>query len=263
MNELLNQLDPKARKGSKPRCHWLTHGKPDVVARRLTSLSEPWATVNASDRWMPDGFDHTDEAQLHDAPRLLPPDVGRQLAEWWLPADRLRATTPNLDIASTCTIEGRAGYMLVEAKAHDEELINESVGRKLPETASEGRKASHQTIGAAIEAARAGLSEATGLSWNINRDSHYQMSNRFAWAWKLTELGYPVVLVYLGFLQASEMKGKGNPFPDHAAWESLVLEHSVPLFPPQVWNRRWMVNDVPLIPLIRSMEVSYSEAIPV
>ena len=28
------------------------------------------------------------------------------------------------------------------------------------------------------------------------------MSNRFAWAWKLADLGVPVVLVYLGFFRA-------------------------------------------------------------
>jgi hypothetical protein len=31
------------------------------------------------------------------------------------------------------------------------------------------------------------------------------MSNRFSWAWKLCTLGYPIALVYLGFIDATEM----------------------------------------------------------
>jgi hypothetical protein len=65
----------------------------------------------------------------------------------------------------------------------------------------------------------------------ISRDSHYQMSNRFAWSWKLAEYGIPVVLVYLGFLNASEMVDRGDPFANQDSWESLVMAHSSPLFP--------------------------------
>jgi hypothetical protein len=82
------------------------------------------------------------------------------------------------------------------------------------------------------------------------------MSNRFAWAWKLTELGIPVVLVYLGFLKADEMRGRGKPFADAADWEHLVKEHSQPLFPPEIWGRQWTCGRRPLIPLIRSIDLS-------
>ena len=129
----------------------------------------------------------------------------------------------------------------------------------LSNDASEGRRASHLTISDAIEQARIGLGEATDLPWAISRDTHYQMSNRFAWSWKLTELGFPVVLVYLGFLRADEMVDRGLPFPDHAAWEALVHEHSSPLFPSQVWNRRWLVNNVPFIPMIASTSQALEE----
>ena len=54
------------------------------------------------------------------------------------------------------------------------------------------------------------------------------MANRFAWSWKLTELGYPVILVYLGFLRAEEMQkgGEQEPFDNHAHWECLVKAHT-------------------------------------
>jgi hypothetical protein len=205
---------------------------------------------------MPEGFERRTEAQLHQALRLLDHDRCRRLAEWWLPPEWQDATTPNFDIASTCTIDGAQGLLLVEAKAHDEELNAEIAGRKLLADAPDSRKASHATINDAIVSACAGLCETTSLTWKISRDSHYQMSNRFAWSWKLVALGLPVVLVYLGFLNAHEMAYRGEPFASHDAWERLVRSHSAPLFPDQVWNHRWLVNGVPFIPIIKSIEQS-------
>jgi hypothetical protein len=203
---------------------------------------------------MPQGFDDHEEAQLHRAPRLLNPKISEKLQSWWLGPVSRSTRTPNFDIASTCTIEEASGLLLVEAKAHDEELNNETVGRRLKPNEPKSRIMSHQTIGAAIAQARAGLEEATALPWKISRDSHYQMSNRFAWAWKLTDLGIPVVLIYLGYLKADEMKDRGKPFANYAEWEQLVKSHSEPLFPSQVWDQRWLCNGQPFIPLIRSSE---------
>ena len=254
MSELLQRLKPRERRGSKPRCHLLTHGSADEVAARLTSLAAPFARVSAGDRWMPQGFDEPEEAQLHRAPRLLDPEIGTQLGEWWLAPASRRARTPNFDIASTCTIGEASGLLLVEAKAHDAELNKESAGRSLTADASDDRRASHVTIAAAIRAACSGLSEATSLTWRIARDTHYQMSNRFAWSWKLAALGIPVVLVYLGFLKADEMIDRGQPFASHEDWERLVKAHSRALFPPEIWGRNWVVKGQPFIPLIGSIE---------
>jgi hypothetical protein len=90
------------------------------------------------------------------------------------------------------------------------------------------------------------------------------MSNRFAWAWKLTDLEIPVVLVYLGFLGASEMRDKkSNPFADAAEWETVVKRHSQALFPAEVWGQRWTFGGHPFIALIRSREVPLNELAPV
>lgn len=262
MSSLLEPLKPKERRGSKPRCHLLTHGSPEAIAARLTALIAPLASVASSGHWMPQGFVDLEEAQLHKAPRLLRPALSARLGEWWLPAGSQDAMTPNFDIASTCTIDCSPGLLLIEAKAHERELLNTAAGRELAEDDSTGRKESHATIGAAIKEAQVGLEEATRLTWRISIDSHYQMSNRFAWSWKLATLGIPVVLVYLGFLKANDMSKPGEvPFADAGAWEALVRSHSAPLFPGQVWDRRWSVNGVPFIPLIRSLEVSLDEAI--
>ncbi len=254
MSDLLLRLKPKERRGSKPRCHLLTHGSADEVAARLTSLATSFARVSAGDRWMPQGFDEPEEAELNRAPRLLDPGIGAQLGAWWLAPASRGARTPNFDIASTCTIDDRPGLLLVEAKAHDAELNKEAAGRSLTADASDDRRASHETIAAAIRSACSGLGEATSLPWRIDRDTHYQMSNRFAWSWKLTALGIPVVLVYLGCLKADEMIDRGQPFASHEDWERLVKAHSRPLFPPEVWGRNWIVNGQPFIPLIGSIE---------
>jgi hypothetical protein len=41
MSELLKRLGSKERRGSKPRCHWLTHGPAEAVASRLTASRSP------------------------------------------------------------------------------------------------------------------------------------------------------------------------------------------------------------------------------
>ena len=80
------------------------------------------------------------------------------------------------------------------------------------------------------------------------------MSNRFAWAWKLTELGIPVVLVYLGFLNANEMGDQGRPIVDQKDWERIVKSHSEKLIASEIWGRRWICNGHPFIPLVRSVD---------
>lgn len=248
------ELRSNAQRGSKPRCHLLTDGAPEVVAARLTALATPFATVSASDHWMPRGFADIAEAELDKAASFLSEAQRGQLAAWWLPAGHRGARTPNFDIVSTCAVNGRPALLLVEAKAHAQELEGEAAGRQLPKDATEERKASHPAIGQAIEEARAGLAGATGLPWGISRDSHYQMSNRFAWCWKLTTLGVPVVLVYLGFLDALEMADQGAPLATAREWEQLVLRHAEGLVPREAWGRSWAVDSVPFVALIASAQ---------
>ena len=249
---------PKDRSGSKPRCHWLTHGTQEQVANRLTGLAEPWGTVSADDRWMPEGFCRVEEARLNRASKLLPKRDRDKLRDWWLAVPG-GANTPNWDIASTCTVDNAKGILLVEAKAHNEELNKERAGKSLAPNSLDNSKRNHEQIGKAIEKANNDLAEQTGYWWTLARDYHYQMSNRFAWAWNLTELGYSVILVYLGFLNAEEMcKGREQrPLSDHAEWECLVKGHSQSLFSGEVWNRQWNVNGQVFVSRICSLEMAY------
>ena len=176
------------------------------MASRLNVLAEPWASVSSDDCWMPEGFCRTQEAELDKAIRLLPRQGERdKLRSWWLVVSSRNTRTPNWDIASTCTIDGRKGLILVEAKAHDTELYNETGGKSLDVSATANSRRNHAKIGKAIDEANVGLADQTGRRWSLSRDNRYQMSNRFAWSWKIAELGYPVVLIYLGFLEAEEM----------------------------------------------------------
>ena len=251
MDNLLEKLGRGQRKGSKPRCHWLTHGSPEQVASRLNALAAPWGSVSVADHWMPEGFDQVDEAQLHQAPRLLSPQDCEKLGDWWLAEQGYSSRTPNWDIASTCTVAGVRGLLLVEAKAHTQELkVDDQVA---------GSLANRERIAGCIEEANAALVDRTGLDWALSHEHRYQMANRFAWSWKLTELGYPVVLVYLGFLGAEEMrKGREQtPLMNHAEWEGLVRAHSEPLFPAGVWDRQWCIRGQAFYPRICSIKTRY------
>lgn len=248
------KLGSKEQRGSKPRCHWMTEGSREVVSSRLTAMVAPWAQVSAHDRWMPVGFDRIEEAQLDKAANLLEPTVRFGLARWWLPVGKEYARTPNFDIASTCTINGRRGLLLVEAKAHAEELHKESAGRLVDQDSSEERKASHGSIGKAIAEANLNLKATTNLPWGISRDTHYQLSNRFAWSWKLALEGVPVVLVYLGFIRADEMADKGAVLADGNMWEHLVRTHSHGVVPVEAWEHPWVISGTTLTPLVRSVE---------
>lgn len=247
-------LPKKKRRGSLARCLLLTEGKRQEVASRLNGISAPKGSVDPSRHlWAPEGFGRPDEAKLGETAPFLCAEDRETVTAWWL-AVRPRANTPNWDVVSQITIEGREGLLLVEAKAHLHELKGEERGKPLKAEPSANSDLNHKRIGVCIAEASVGLSTATGLDWNLSRDHHYQMSNRFVWAFKLAEMGIPVVLVYLGFLNAGEMEDCGTPLASAEQWEACVLEHSASLFPAQVWGRRWDINGVPLFPLIRSVD---------
>jgi hypothetical protein len=241
-------------------------GDKTIVADKLTKLvGLPDVHFGAEDFWMPKGvpvlnthgewdMDPIEEAKLGESIRFLPDDQREKVTGWWL-AVRKRANTPNWDIASTCTIGGKAGLLIVEAKAHHAELKTD--GKKLDEKASDNSRRNHGQIGRAITEASLGLNEEMA-GWNLSRDSHYQLANRFAWAWKLASMGIPVVLVYLGFLGATEMKDIGEPFVDCADWSRVVLEHSQNVVPEQVWGRGIKIDGTIMTPLIRVLKQEFS-----
>jgi hypothetical protein len=251
--QLLQRLLPNQRRGSKPRCHLLTHGDAPDVAERLSALLPPDGHVGGEHVWLPRGFDDLDEAKLGESPDFLNGQQRETVTSWWLKV-RQNANTPNWDIASTCSVEDRPGLLLVEAKAHSSELS--AVGKTKPQTPN--GEENHSQIGRAIEEANDALNRLRN-GWALSRDSHYQMSNRFAWGWKLASMKVPVVLVYLGFLQAAEMSDCGKPFNAAEDWSCVVRGHGNGIVPESVWDNRLDVEGTPLYVFIRSMHLDLPE----
>jgi hypothetical protein len=220
-----------------------------TVAATLQRLVAPLAEVNPDrHRWLPGGLREPEEAKLGECPHFLTPELREELTSWWL-VNRNGANTPNWDILSTCTIEGREGLLLIEAKAHDTEARREGK--------SKGNAENDRQIGEAIAESNAELLKLSS-GWAIQRDSHYQLSNRFAWAWKAASLGVPVILVYLGFLNADEMSHCGQPFTSSKQWRDLILDHGAGVIPESAWGTRLKTPKAPMWALLRSMDLKWT-----
>ncbi len=257
----LEKLNPNERRGSKARCHWLTHGTKKQVSERLTQIISPYGEVSADDEWMPKGFRKTKEPELHKRTcNLVRKETRDQIRTWWFKIKRGYQRGASFDIASTCKVNRKHGILLIEAKAHNRELLAEEKGKTLKDIPTNGELINHQHVGKAIAWANDRLIANTGLYWQLSRDRHYQMSNRFAYSCKLTELGFPVLLVYLGFLNANEMEDKGQPFDNHKQWENLVKSQSRQIIDPEIWNNKWIIHQQIFVPLIRSTDIPYQSA---
>jgi hypothetical protein len=232
-------------RGSRSRCLLLTHREQPEVAKFLSDLAAPHALVEVNDGWAPRGLRGPDEAKLGESPEFLSESDRVALTEWWL-AKRGRANTPNWDVVSRCRIDGKLGLILIEAKAHEGEL-----GKDRCEATNESN----------LDRIKSALAEANA-EWNalhpgfsLSADSNYQLSNRFAFAWKVAQMGTPVVLIYLGFLNAHEMKPPYRVFRTPEHWRDCVLSGSAGTVPAAAWDRTFDVNGTSLTVLIRSAQV--------
>ena len=238
----------KELRGSRLRCLMLSAIPRTQAARCLTELVQPYGVVDVTrDQWMPRGFLEAEEAKLGEVSIFLDEDQRKNVTDWWL-AVKKGANTPNWDIASTCTIEDHPGLVLVEAKAHGAEL---SGAGKMA-----GNDKNDRSIRAAILQANEGLNQLDS-GWNLNADTHYQLCNRFAWGWKIASLGVPVILVYLGFLNAEEMVDRGEPFHSADEWADLVRGHAGGIVPNCAWNTRLEINGTPMCALIRAVDLRW------
>lgn len=234
--------------GSRLRCLLLTSLPPAQVTLALTSLVAPIAEVCPNEHlFAPKGLLDREEPKLGQCKGFLSKAMQEELTSWWL-LNRANANTPNWDVVSTCTIEGQRGLILVEAKAHGKELKRDG------KTA--GNPANDAQIGAAISEASRHL-EQQYPGWGISRDTHYQLSNRFAWAWKIASMGVPVVLVYLGFLEAEEMVHCGIPFRSASDWQSTLLAHSKSIVPKDAWEKRIQTSGAPMWAIARTMNACW------
>ena len=239
-----DKLSLKDLRCSRLRCLLLTGMPSEDFARTLTGLAKPDAAVDAGNhRWVPRGMSEPDETKLVETDVFVMSAELEVFTSWWLKVRR-NANVPNWDAVSTCTIEGRRGLILVEAKAHDEELFVNSK----TEPRTENDWTMHQRISAAIQQANDGLNRVIP-GWRLSRDTHYQLCNRFAWV--------AIVLDYLGFLNATEMIGRGSPSTRAKDWDDRVRNQAGGIVPDQAWGKRLDVDCTPLWPLIRSLGLGF------
>lgn len=234
-------------KGSRLRCLMLTSLPERRFAETLSEIVAPHAGVAPHHLHAPRGFLHPDEAKLGETPGFLSDLQRNELTGWWLEETR-NANTPNWDLVSQCCIGDQDGLILVEAKSHEGEFHTKSdmCGAKEPNA---------RKIREAIREATQDL-DRLSPGFALSSDSHYQLSNRFAFAWTLAKMGIPSVLVYLGFLDAHEMKdGRRKLLESHDQWRNCVLRKSEGRIPKEAWDRTFDVDGVPVTILVRSAYV--------
>jgi hypothetical protein len=210
---------------------------------------------------MPRGSVEPREARLNVVGRHFLPGFSRwdEVGSWWL-ATPGRGNTPNWDIASTCTIRGQRGLVLVEAKAHELELKKEGKspptrrGREKELGPSDESNANHDEIRSAIAQAGDALRLIDPVV-HLSSERHYQLANRIAFAWRLASLGVPVVLVYLGFLGDTGIADVGPPFVSNEAWEQALRSYTADVFPSQLWEKPIECGGAPFWFLARSRHV--------
>lgn len=235
-------------KGSRFRCLLLTNGDKETIASFISDMVKPYAKLSPTDVWLPRGFIEPEEAKLGETTNILKKELRNELTDWWLEIPG-RANTPNWDLVSTCLIDEKPGLIIVEAKAHKSEFSDDRCGAT--------NQRNYQRIKVALNEANEALC-ALVPGFSLSADSFYQLSNRFAFAWKLVSMGVPVVLVYLGFINAHEME---DPFKSDIEWREHVLSRSRAIIPEKAWNRTFNVNGIKLTVLIRAACVDINGSI--
>ena len=86
----------------------------------------------------------------------------------------------------------------------------------------------------------------------ISRDTHYQLSNRVAYAWKLASLGVPNVLIYLGFIGDTGIDYVGPHFEREEHWERTVRDYMAAILPLEFLDRLIPCGEATMQLVIRS-----------
>ncbi|MGI5868605.1 MAG: hypothetical protein ACOX9C_04045 [Kiritimatiellia bacterium] len=248
------------RLGSQLRCLQMTSGDRSAVAEALSALIEGVGEVRESDLWAPQGLAEPDEIRLDEARGFLKSAGQRDLLKaWWITPGLMKHRTPPWDLVSTCRLGGVPGLMLVEAKAHLGELNSDPCSAK--------DKSNIGTMRPALDEAAekwndllCALSKEQGWkpqTWvKFVPSCHYELACRFAFALKIAEMGVPVALVYLGFLDAEELEEQNFVvFRNPEEWHGSVIGKTKQTVPEEIWGNAYDVVGVPLSVLIRSARV--------
>lgn len=146
-------------------------------------------------------------------------ELANNIGNWWLGIQKANLRTPNWDFISTCTINGKKGLLLIEAKAHWNELTNDHC--------SSNSKNNREKIETAINQAKDDINNKNIVPpISISIDNYYQLSNRIAHSWWLASQGVPVILLYLGFLNCSDMQDNVKVFTSDLDWKNCFNQYS-------------------------------------
>jgi hypothetical protein len=182
--------------------------------------------------------------------KILTEDIQEELLSWWLAKRKGQQSLPQFNFLSTCMIDEKPGLFLIQFKKR--------VDNDFPEGKNnEDNKDNHKQIGDRISSVSEKLSDDDKFSFGLTHESYYELSNRFAWTWKLADLGIPVVLVYLGFISTKEMDEK--IFYSHVDFvRSMITGDPAKIVDPNAWEKKFEVGDgekkTPFIALLRSLE---------
>lgn len=209
------------------RKHVLDLISSDAAARILTGLiSDVGGVVSGASRMRPASHDDAGEWDVRRFCRACVPDRVdlTPLGEWWV-SEEYRG--PTWDLLAECSIRGRPGFLLVEAKAHESEL--QQAGKDVASDASDQSRENHRRISASLERTERWFKNSVDPGCAISVASHYQLANRLSAAEALASCGVPVVLIYLGFTGDEYF---GDYIKDDAHWQRVMgayLEGVVPL----------------------------------
>jgi hypothetical protein len=225
--------------------------KADFVHLANDLVRESGVTISQQATFRPKGYIDPAEMELRDfGPLCLPDVIDWKIVNNWWPGHP--AKSPQWDLLITCMHGGREGLVLVEAKAHEAELHWE--GKELAKDASNDSIRNHRQIGACISGACQSLNEKLA-GFNMGRDSHYQLANRIAFAWKLAQCGLPAVLLYLGFTGDESMANVGIPFRDGDHWQRLMGAYMHGVLPLSLPGMRLDFAGTPLVMLVKSLPI--------
>ena len=166
---------------------------PGYLESMNSLLSQVNASVSADEVRLPDPPNNTTEGDFTSLPEFVSPFLSNDKnSSWWKNALK-NYSTYCWDFVSTCTINGRKGLLLVEAKAKRGELISTPNLKALDPNLEDNYRLASSDLRKI--APRIKLSSVTCR----------QMSNHIYRSWFLARSGIPVILLYVGFYF-----GKGN-----------------------------------------------------
>lgn len=233
-----------------------TRIKREAFAKELANLinidgEDLKITIN--DWWRPDctldgDIDPKEVTTAGIPDNILPESNKKEIRQWWLKYSK-GANTPNWDFICSANIGGVKGLIIIEAKSHKNEVKKE--GKIFKNQSSYSSKANHDRISQAIKEARDDLSK--GIKISIDHD--YQLSNRIAYTWKFTTLGIPVILIYLGFINDTEMEDIGEPFKSADEWNKFIKDYIKDIFPVKLLEKKVPCGNSYFYFLLRSIEI--------